>query len=430
MRHFLFIALLALALAARAQTGGLIEFETRGDLTLGEAARLTLLRNPELAASAKEIGALEGAALQAGLLRNPELTIDTEDIGASRDLGMQRFTTIRLGQVIELGGKRQARATAASLAQEIAQQDHEAKRWEMLARVANEFTDVLAAQARSRLAEDSVKLAQDVATATGKRVQAGKAPPIEETKAKVALSTARIELEQARRELIASRKRLSLMWGNPTPQFAQALGDLAAMTTLPPFETLAERVRTGPAAARGAKSVAQRQAMLQLEQARRVPDITLSAGVRRYAQFGDNTMLVGVAIPLPLFDRNQGNLREAYQRLDKAEDEQAANGLRLQSELVQTYEALLAAQNEIVMLRDDVLPGAKTAFDTANRGYELGKFGFLEMLDAQRTLFQNQMLYLRGLVNYQKLLNELERLIAAPIDSQSNRADTRRGPQE
>ena len=51
-----------------------------------------------------------------------------------------------------------------------------------------------------------------------------------------------------------------------------------------------------------------------------------------------------------------------------------------------------------------------------NKGYEFGKFGFLEVLDAQRTLFQNQILYVRALANYQRLINEIERLIAAPID--------------
>lgn len=176
--------------------------EEKADLTLREAVGLALKLNPELAASAKEIGALEGVTLQAGLLRNPELAIDVEDISAPQGQGLQRFSTIRLGQVIELGGKRQARVAATSLAQDVARQDYEARRLELLARVANGFTDVLAAQERTRLAEESVRLAQDVVNAVGKRVQAGKAPPIEETKAKVTLSTARIEVEQAQRDLV------------------------------------------------------------------------------------------------------------------------------------------------------------------------------------------------------------------------------------
>ena len=77
---------------------------------------------------------------------------------------------------------------------------------------------------------------------------------------------------------------------------------------------------------------------------------------------------------------------------------------------------LSAAQRETGILRDKILPAAKSAFEVTNKGYELGKFGYLEVLDAQRTLFQNQILYVRALANYQRLVNEIERLIAAPID--------------
>jgi cobalt-zinc-cadmium efflux system outer membrane protein len=162
--------------------------------------------------------------------------------------------------------------------------------------------------------------------------------------------------------------------------------------------------------------VEQRKAMLEVENTRRIPDIIVNAAVRRYLQSDNVTALAGFSIPLPLFNRNQGSIREAHQRLDKAIDEQLATDLRLNTQLSRAYESLLAAQNEIKVLRDDVLPGAKSAFNAANIGYELGRFSFLEMLDAQRTLFQNQLLYVRSLGNYQRLVNEIERLIAAPVD--------------
>lgn len=387
------------------------------EINLSEALDLALRLNPELASAAKEIGAQEGLVLQSGLIPNPELAIEAEDIGAARDGGLQRLTTYRLGQRIELGGKRQARSTAAALAQELAQQDYAARRLALQARVANTFTDALAAQQRVQLADQSLQLAQAVVHSAGKRVLAGKAPPIEATKSSLVLSSATIELTQAQRELAAAYKTLSLLWGNPTPRFSRVHGEIAQMINVPHFDVLLQRVRNNPVAARSLKSVAQRQALLDLEQARRVPDITVSAGYRRYAQTGENTGVLGISIPIPLFDRNQGNLREAHQRLGQAQDERDATEYRLQSELVQTYEALMAAQQEVQVLRDEVLPAAKSAFDVASRGYELGKFGFLEILDAQRTLFQNQALQVRALVNYRKLVNELERLTAMPIDT-------------
>jgi outer membrane protein, heavy metal efflux system len=405
-------------------------FNEKINITLLEAVQLALQHNPELASFAKEIQALEGTTLQAGLLPNPRLQIDLEDLGTRTDITPGgTFTAIRIGQLIETGGKRLARRTAASLNEERAERDYEARTLDLIALVANIFTDILAGQARLQLAQDNSVLAQKVVDAAKKRVQAGKAPPIEETRAKVALATAKIELEQAQRDLNAFRKQLTLLWGNPAPKFKHALGDLESLVKIPDLDTLTERVRVNPAVLSSQANLAQRKANLKLQQALRLPDITVSAGIRRYAQeldeldsgvLNDTTALVGISVPLPLFDRNQGNILEAHQRVDQAEDQWEATDLRLRSLLAQTYEGLLSAQNEIRVLQDEILPGAKEAFKTARRGYELGRFNFLTMLDAQRALFQNQALYVRALANYQRLVNEIERLIAAPIENASN----------
>lgn len=404
--------------------------EENSDLTLRDAVRLALQHNPELAAFAKEMRALEGVTLQAGLLRNPELVVNIENVGnvqkpqnssgateSTTEKVAQQLSTIRLNQLIELGGKRPARVVAASLGQEVAGKDYEARRVELIARVANVFIEVLAGQERLRLAEETSQLAQKVVNTVARRVQAGKAPPIEETRAGVAFSTTRIELVQAQRDLAAARKRLTLLWGNSSPQFSKALGDLGSLVILPSFETLAERVLVSPMALRSLKNVEQRKAMLAVERTRRIPNLTLGGGAIHHALAGGTTIVAGLMVPLPLFDRNQGNLREAHHRVDKAVDEQAATDLRLKAELTQAYEALSAAQNETRVLRSEILPAARSAFEVTNKGYELGKFGYLEVLDAQRTLFQNQILYVRALANYQRLVNELERLIAGPIDA-------------
>lgn len=403
------------------------------DLTLHDAVNLALLHNPELAAFSKEIRALEGVTLQAGLLRNPELSVNVENAGniqkLSGDLNapdsivqevVQQVTTIRIGQLIELGGKRAARVNAALLGEELATKDYEAKRIEIIAQVASVFTEVLAAQERLKLAAETNQVAQNVVSTVTGRVQAGKVPPIEETRVKIGLSTTRIEQEQAQRDLISARRRLALLWNSSSPQFNIAIGDLKMIIAPPDLQVLEKKILDNPLALRAIKNIEHRKALLEIEQTRRIPNLTLTAGIVNYAVVGGNTAVASVMMPLPLFDRNQGNLKEAYQRVDKAEDEQTMMALRLKTELAQTYEAMLAAWNEINLLRDEILPGAKGAFHVMRRGYELGKFGLLELLDAQRVLFQNQLLYVRALANYQRLMNDIERLIAAPIDSMLN----------
>jgi cobalt-zinc-cadmium efflux system outer membrane protein len=316
-----------------------------------------------LAAFSKEMRALEGATLQAGLLRNPELSVNVENIGniqkLSGDLNsadsvaqevVQQLTTIRIGQLIELGGKRAARVNAALLGEDLAAKDYEIRRVEIIARVANVYTEVLAAQERLRLAEETRQVAQNVVNSVTERVQGGKVAPIEETRVKVGLSTTRIEYEQAQRDLISARRRLALLWDSASPQFNKALGNLEILIPPPSFQMLEERVLKNPMALRAMKNIEQRKALLEVEQTRRIPNLTINAGVVHHAQLGGNTAVASVMVPLPLFDRNQGNIKDAYQRVDKAVDEQSAMELRLKTELTQSYEMMSAAWNEINIL--------------------------------------------------------------------------------
>lgn len=385
------------------------------ELTLYQALQFVLQKNPELAAFSSEIRAFEGTKLQAGLFRNPEFSIEVEDINSSNS-AVQRFTTFRISQLIELGGKRPARVNVATLGQELADQAYAAKRLEIIARTANAFIDVLENQAQVRVVDDTVRLSRAAMEAVARRVEAGKAPPMEEIRSKVAFSTVNIELEQARRGLAAARARLALLWGETEPQFGQALGKLESFIEIPTFEQLIKRLEKNPVILQSIKNIAQREAVVELEKARRIPDITLGAGIRRYLGVDSTTALLDMSIPIPVFNRNQGNELEARHRLNKAVDERMAVELQLRTEFIRTYENLLAARNEIGILRDEVLPGARNAFEITNRGYQLGKFSFLEMLDAQRAFFQNRILYVRALANYQRLINTIEQLVAAPLD--------------
>ena len=401
----------AAALTADVQAGGISE---KGDLTLQQVLQLVLQNNPELSAFSREIAAHEGTKLQAGLFNNPEFSIEAEDINSSNS-AIQKFATFRISQLIELGGKRPARMNVATLGQELAAQAHAAKRLEIIARTASAFVDVLENQAQVSVMDDTLHLVQVAMETVVKRVEAGKAPPMEAIRSKVALSTASIELEQARRSLSSARTKLALLWGEAEPRFDRVLGELESFVEIPEFDQLVKRLEENPVVRQSLKNVAQREAMVELEKARKIPDITVDAGIRRYLGTDDTTAVVGMSIPIPIFNRNQGNELEARQRLNKAMDERTSVELQLRTEFVRNYENLLAARNEIRVLHDEVLPGAQNAFEITNRGYQLGKFSFLEMLDAQRTFFQNRILYVRALANYQRLVNTIEQLIAAPL---------------
>ena len=413
-RIYSFAPALILALSLTQSLAAEPPEEPVGELSLRQALALTLARNPDLAAFSHEVRASEAAVLQAGVLPNPVLELGAENLANNRlrEEG-DRTLSLGFGQLIELGGKRAARMRLAESGRNVANWEYEAKRLEVLSATSQRFVEVVAAQQGLALAAESLQLAAQVADAVGKRVQAGKVSPVEETKAQLAHAAARVESEQAKRQLAAARQRLSAVWAVAAPRFSEAAGDLERLPILPPYEDLVERVRRNPELVRWDAEAARRRAGIDAERAKAVGDITVSAGVRRFSQFDDNALVLGLSIPLPIFDQNRGGILEANRRLDKALDEQRAAQSRLTVELAEVYQRLGAVGSEIDALRTSILPGARSAYDAATKGYQLGRFGILDVLDAQRTLFQARAQYVRALSEYHRGAAELERLAGA-----------------
>ncbi len=400
--------------------------EPAGDLTLREALSLALLQNPEIKAFAFEVRAREAAVLQSSLFPNPELGAVVENFGNDALQGFDSTAiTLQLSQVIELGGKRAARTEATQLARDLAGWDYERERIKVLTETHKAYVEVLGAQGRAALSKQVVALAEEIAAAVAKRVMAGKVSPMEETKVGVATASARIELTRAERELEAARARLAATWGSTAPRFKRARGVLEAVLPIPTLAELMERLRQNPELARWATEIAERQAVIGLEETRAVPDLTASFGVRRFTEPGDDALVAGISLPLPLFNRNQGAILEAQRRLTKAEEERRAVEVRVATALSSAYQTLAGAHAEIAALKAQVLPGAQSAFEAASKGYRLGKFGLLDVLDAQRTLFGAKTQYLRALTDYHQSVAQVEGLIGERIEAVQTQKESR-----
>lgn len=383
--------------------------EPAGPLTLAAAQALATSNNPVLSAARHELAAQGGAVQQAQTLPNPELQTLVEDTRRAT-----RSTTVQLNQLIELGGKRGARSLAAQRGQDVADAALAMQQADTRAAVTSAFIDVLAAQEGLRLADSAQALAGRASDITARRVTAGKASPVEETRARVAEASVRLELNLARSTLASARKRLAALWGNTTPRFSVAEGYLDDLPPLPASSELAARLSQAPALRQARSALDQRKAMLDVEQRRATPDITVSLGMKRSEELGRSQAIIGLSVPLPLFDRNAGNKLEALRRSDKAEDELAATTLNLHTALADARERLSTARLDVESLRRDILPGAQSAYDAASKGFEFGKFAFLDVLDAQRTLLQAKNQTLRALTEAQQAAAEIDRLLGTP----------------
>lgn len=380
--------------------------EAAAPITLNQAMNLAIEANPDLAIARRELDAVAATRTQAAVFRNPELSVDVEDTRSQT-----RQTTYWLGQPLELGGKRGARIESAERARDVASAELDMRFAGVRAAVIQGFYDVLSSQERLRLAQSSMELANRGLDVASRRVMAGKVSPVEETRARVAASGARIELNQAAADLGNARKRLAALWGNPSPRFTVAAGELEMVPKLPTLTDLNGRLQSAPEAMRAKQEVSRREAMLRVEESKRWPDLIVRGGVQRNAATLENVNVVGLAVAIPIFDRNQGNILEAKQRVLKARDEQTATDVRLQSDLAQAHQRLTAALQEVSDIQKEILPGAQSALDATTRGFELGKFNFLDVLDAQRTLFLARGQYVRALGDVQRTVAEVEAIL-------------------
>jgi len=377
-------------------------------LTLAAAIQIALDGNPEIASSRREVEAMEGARVQAGVFQNPTLSVEVEDV--RRDT---RTTTVLLSQPFELGGKRGARIEAAERAIDVARAQLETKYADIRANVTAAFFATLISQDRVRLAQASLELARTGSETAGKRVTAGKVSPVEETKAKVAEANVRLELVQARGELQTNLYQLRALTG-PTVVFDAVDGNALQIPKPQAQETIEDRITSAPSMRQARLEVKRYGALSELEKAKRIPDITLNAGTMRSREVGRSQAVVGISVPLPIFDTNRGNITEALRRQDKAEEDARALELRLRADVGGARQRYVTTLAEVEALQSDILPGAQTAFDAATKGFELGKFSYLDALDAQRTLLQARSQYLRSLSELHRSITDLDRLLGGP----------------
>ncbi|MBL7223238.1 MAG: TolC family protein [Candidatus Brocadiae bacterium] len=384
-----------------------------------QALTAALLGNPNLSAASWDIRAAEARALQAGLLPNPELEAEAEEMagGGERSGVDAAEVSLVLSQPIELGGKRAKRVRTARLEGQLVGWDYKAERRGVLAATAKAFVGLLAAQERVRLTGELVRLSEHTYQNVTEKVRAGKVSKVEGDKAQVELAMSRIELVRAQHELTSRRAELAATWGSRSATFDRVMGQLDGAVHVPPFEQLIPLLTSHPRAARWPAEVEHREAKLAQERAARVQDITLSAGVQHFNEDDGHAFIVGIGVPLPLFDRNQGGIREAETELAKAHDERRAAQVELRSELVEAYERLTTAHAEATALKQEVLPAAQAAFDAAGEGYRQGKFGYLDVLDAQRTLFEARQKLIDALAAYHEASADVEGLIGQSLES-------------
>jgi cobalt-zinc-cadmium efflux system outer membrane protein len=360
-------------------------------LSLPQAIEAAFAENPDLASARWEIGVAEGARQQAGLIPNPVLSWEAEDTRRSTST-----TTVMLSQALELGGKRGARIDVARRGQDAAQIELERRGNELRAEVIQAFFAAVRAQTALDLARQSQALAERGLQVANGRIEAGKSSPVEATRAQVQLAETNLQVRRAETLKSNSYRELARATGSSITQF-----DRLEYTDLSPGKSpsstkMLDAINQSAELRLAQAQIEERDALLGSERAQRIPDLTVSIGSQYSREDRERVNVVGLSMPLPLFNRNQGNVLSVE--------------LRLRTQTQTALDQWATASRDVESFNTVILPSAQKAVDTATRGFEMGKFGFLEVLDAQRTLIAARGQYLESLATATDARVAIERI--------------------
>lgn len=381
-------------------------------ITLIEAVETAMKNNPNLTVYKYEIESLEKQKIQAGLIPNPEANFEAENFLGGKELSGFKGSeyTLSVSQLFELGGKRRNRIKLAENHVTSSKGEYDLRRIDLIASVKSVYLNLYRITKQIELQKQFIKLNEEILATVTRRVEAGRTSPAEESKVKVALINSRIELDRLERQSSSASSTLSSLLGTTARQYEPVFDFYENIVSLPNREDVIDSLEQIPLINIIESERVLRSAKLELEKSQALPDLTISGGVRYLNELNTNSFIAGVSMPIPFFNRNQGNIQSAEVLLQQVDEIKNARILSVVSNINSSFNNLLSAYNNSIRLKEEIIPESEKAYEITRQGYLQGRFAFIDLLDAQRTLFDTEAQYLLELADYYKSLIELENL--------------------
>lgn len=397
-----------------------------GVLTLDAAIQKAIASSPRLRASQAAALASKGERSQASAWVNPEASIEAENVGgkgAYRGIDSAEIT-YGVSQLVEVGGKRSARVGIAEQGVTLAGFDYEAAKLDLIRDVQLAYADAIAAQEQVKITQEQQDLAKEVLDVVSQRVNAAREPLIQKSKAQVTLSSSTIAHDKAERALRTTKRNLAALWGSSEENYPLDDAAFFTITQPSPLNGTPDAWKKNPDFARYDAELAKSRAALDLEKANAIPDPRISAGFRDFRENNSRAFVVGLSLPIPILNLNQGNIEKARQDVNRTESTKDVTALTLNTELTRTQAELETSYHQAITLKDTILPTAEKAFKLSRQGYGEGKFSYLEVLDAQRTLYDTRAEYHDALKDYHRSRAEVERLTALHLSPSNHNEES------
>lgn len=404
------LAAASCALSAQAQRGPSAP-QPAPVFTLDQAIIVAGGSAPARDAAAAAIDAAKAGRTVASLRPNPVAQGQVENIAGSGRYARLRSaeTTVGFALPIELGRKRGARVAVADAQLSRAQLQSAIIAADIRVQITQLYVEAIAAERRLATARAQARIAGDAARAAAIRVQAGRASPLEQQRANVARINAEASIERSLRLVDAARANLARRIGRPV---AGALDDnLLDRLPAPSFGPLVPVSAAGTLALAAADAdLTIADAGVRLARANRVPDLNIGPALRRLQATNDTAAVFSISIPIPLFNNGRASIAQAGAQRSQAEAQRRVTALDVEQAITDAAAEAANAATTARAAAGPVLEAAQEAARIARIGYREGKFGQLDLLDAERTLAETRSAAIDALATYQNARARLERL--------------------
>ncbi len=363
-------------------------------LTLEQALAEAAAWSPAVDAAQAGRQAAASGRVVAGLRPNPIASFESENIVGTGDYrGIRQAETMAsLAMPLELAGQRSARMAAADAALQQADLAGGATMADLRLAITQAFVSALSAQDLLAIARDQQAVTAENLRIASRRSELGVAPPIDMERARLQHLTAQTEGEQAQTAETAARALLARYMGRPVtePLDRRQLDNAGASGPL-----LGEGPGTqldldsNLSLAQADAALAEAEAQVRLARSQRWQDVSITAGARQFQASQDVALVVGISVPLPLFNNGQAAIAQAGHARDQAEARRRQTRLEIQ----QAVDTAVAERNRaaaIMRMSEPLMRTAAEAARIARIGYAEGKFDQLALLEAETTLLQTR----------------------------------------
>jgi outer membrane protein, heavy metal efflux system len=388
-------------------------------LNINVAVNSALNNNLEIREAFLETEALEKVSFQQGLISNPQLSLDAENIFGSKNFngfnGSELTATI--SQDVLLAGKLSKLKEVTELETHLAYFDYESKRLEIITKVRKAFNDVVKTQAliekQNELLDNTNSFIQNVK----QRNKEGAVSSIEVLRANLVYNKLQIDLISKKQQLKTLKKNLTTLMGINENSSNIFIVEKKVVKSLPKLEKLKELQNINPAISKSKMIEKQDYAKIDYEKSLATPDLTIGAGIKRMNESNANTFLIGFSLPLPIFNRNQGNIAEAEIRMDQNRIQYDGIRINMGNRLTELYNEAVNFLSSLSAYKEKLLPQAKDVLVDIKKGYNQGRYKILDVIDSQNTLIEFEINYIEIQSAFLNTIYEIENQIATNIDN-------------